>query len=701
MLTQPAHPILLVDDKIANLVSLEAALNQLSYPILTASSGEQALSLLLDRPVALVLLDIQMPGMDGHEVARLLQQHPHTRHIPLIFMSAVHADADAVRKSFAHGAIDFISKPIDSTLLLSKVGVLLEKEQQRQQLLELNQLLQQERTFYSSILATTAEGILVLSPDGLITYANPAACRLLGTELAQLTNQPWLNWIRCEPSPTSWQQSDFYRSWQLKLTFNVDDLSLLRDQYGPFPVALSCAPLSEPNQGLVVAFQDISAAKLMQQQLQQQALTDPLTGLLNRQGYLQALELAIARVDRNHQLLAVFFLDLNDFKRINDTFGHQAGDALLRGVAQRLRHGLRPYDQLARLGGDEFTILVDSLDSAEDAALIAENLIEHLAPPHEINQLHLSVGVSIGIAIYPECASNLEKLLQAADLAMYRAKTEGHNQYRFYTLEMNGRARARRMLEDSLRKAIDEQQFQFFYQPQFHLKTGKIRGFEALVRWLHPRAGTMEPQFFVPMLEEAGLIHQLGPWLIHHLCEKVCLWQQDWPQPVRVTLNLSAQQFAERNLLTIFEQALARFPLAAGVLELEITESLLVDAPESSQQLLRQLSELGIRIALDHFGTGYSSLAYLGHSSLHTLKIDRRFVSSCMSSATDAAIARSIIQLGHNLGLEIVAEGVENSAQLHWLQQMDCDAAQGYLLARAMPFDEARAFPLQIPLEFG
>lgn len=700
MNTDVLNPILLVDDQSSNLLSLEAILSQLRYPILTATSGEQALNLVLEHPVSLILLDIQMPGMDGHEVARLLREHPNTQYTPLIFMSAVHSDEQAVLKSFvAHGATDFVSKPVDSVLLLSKVRVLLEKEQQRQQLLQLNQVLAQERTFYSSILATTAEGIVVLSPEGQIQYANPAACQQLGTQIEQIQGSHWLDWLK-QPCPEAWQSTNFYRSLQLRLTLQLDDCTLLCRQTGPFPVSLSCAPLLEPNQGLVIAFQNIASMKLMQQQLQQQALTDPLTGLLNRQGYMQALELAIARVDRSRQLLAVFFLDLNDFKRINDTFGHQAGDALLRGVSQRLRHSLRPYDQLARLGGDEFTILIDSLESAEDAALIAENLLEHLLPPHQINQLYLSVGISIGIAIYPECAHSLEKLLQAADEAMYRAKTEGHNQYRFYTLEMNGRARARRMLEDSLRTAIDEQQFQFFYQPQFHLATGKLRGFEALIRWIHPRAGTMEPHFFVPKLEEAGLIHQLGPWLIHHLCEKVSLWQQDWQQPVRVTLNLSPQQFSERNLLKTLEQALQLNQVPAARLELEITESLLGEAPEKNQQLLQQLSELGVHIALDHFGTGYSSLAYLGHSPINTLKIDRCFISQCMSSSTDAAIACSIIQLGHNLGLEIIAEGVENTAQLNWLRQMGCNTVQGYLFAQAMSFDDARRFPQQIELPY-
>lgn len=687
--------VLLVDDRLENLISLAATLES-GHRLLMASSGEEALELLLKHDIALVLLDVQMPGLDGYEVARLMRGNPRTRHIPIIFITAVLRDEAAVLRGYEAGAIDFLTKPFSSLMLRNKVDVLLALEQSRRRLDSMNQALAQERAYYASILSTAAEGILVVGEDGLIRYANPSACRLLDTTAARLTDQPILTVL---PLPEGvWERSELFRYWQRGETYRLHDVNLRTPAGTSLPVMLSGAPLPPPHQGLVLVFQDNSVSKRLQEQLQRQAITDSLTGLRNRHGFLQALQSALARARRNGKVLSVLYMDLDGFKRINDAFGHQAGDAVLRAVSDRLRHVLRPYDTLARLGGDEFTVVLDSLEAAEDSALIADKILEVLQPPHEVNGLKLTVGASIGIATWPDCGDSVEQLVQAADTAMYRAKSEGRNQHRFFTQEMNGRARARLLLEESLRQAIAGEEFQLYYQPQIRLADGGVRGFEALLRWQHRTAGTVAPHLFVPALEDTGLINQLGPWLLAQACRQAGAWAPTLPPSACIALNLSPQQFASRDLVADVAQALERFNLVPAQLELEVTERSLIVDLEYTRQVLQQLRALGVRLAIDDFGTGYSSLAYLKQFEIDVLKIDRIFIANSQQSSKDAAIAQSIIQLGHNLGLEIIAEGVETPAQLAWLQAAGCDTVQGFIFAEALELAAAMRFPATVTL---
>lgn len=687
--------VLLVDDRLENLISLAATLEP-GHRLLMASSGEEALELLLKHDIALVLLDVQMPGLDGYEVARLMRGNPRTAHIPIIFITAVLRDEAAVLRGYEAGAIDFLTKPFSSLMLRNKVDVLLALEQSRRRLDAMNQALAQERAYYASILSTAAEGILVVGEDGLIRYANPSACRLLETTMASLTEQPVLTLLPAVEG--TWERSELFRHWQRGETYRLHDVSLRTPAGALLPVMLSGAPLPPPHRGLVLVFQDNSVSKRLQEQLQRQAITDSLTGLRNRHGFLQALQSALARARRNGKVLSVLYMDLDGFKRINDAFGHQAGDTVLRAVADRLRQVLRPYDTLARLGGDEFTVVLDSLDAAEDSALIADKILEILRPPHEVNGLMLTVGASIGIATWPDCGDSVEQLVQAADTAMYRAKSEGRNQHRFFTQEMNGRARARLLLEESLRRAIAGEEFQLYYQPQIRLQDGAVRGFEALLRWQHPSAGTVAPHLFVPALEDTGLINRLGPWLLAQACRQAQDWAPMLPAMACIAVNLSPQQFASRDLVADVAQALERFNLVPAQLELEVTERSLIVDVEYTRQVLRQLRGLGVRLAIDDFGTGYSSMAYLKQFEIDVLKIDRMFIANSQQSSKDAAIAQSIIQLGHNLGLEIIAEGVETPEQLAWLQSVGCDTVQGFVFAEPLELTAAMAFPATVAI---
>lgn len=437
------------------------------------------------------------------------------------------------------------------------------------------------------------------------------------------------------------------------------------------------------NRRCLACLHDVS--KSLQDQLDVQVVTDTLTGLLNRHGFTQALENELARAQRQHKLLPVLYVDLDGFKRINDAFGHIAGDNVLRTVAARMRDVLRPYDRVAHLGGDEFAILAEGVGSEDQIAHIAEKILDALVLPHTIKGLQITVGASVGIAVYPDSAKSADALMRAAGLAMQRAKSESRNSYRFYSVEMNGRARARLMLEQSLRRAIAEQEFELYFQPQMHVCSGHLRGFEALLRWRHVTAGMVQPGVFVPVLEEAGFINMLGPWIIDATCRQIADWQQVLPPQSCVALNLSSMQFAQRDLVASVAAAIKHHGIDPHQLELEVTESTLITDVEHTRLVLRQLRELGVRSAIDDFGTGYSSMAYLRQFEVDTLKIDKVFVSGLPRSGRDAAIAHSITQLGHNLGMEIIAEGVETLEQFDWLRSIGCDVAQGYYFSRPEP----------------
>ncbi|NQD36693.1 EAL domain-containing protein [Permianibacter sp. IMCC34836] len=691
--------LLLVDDRPENLASLEAVLEDGERQLLSAQSGEQALSLLLSHDVTLVLLDVQMPGMDGYEVARLMRAKARTRDIPILFITATERDERAMLRGYESGAIDYLYKPFSPDVLQRKVAVLQELQLSRQRLSLMNRNLDEARSYYAAILSTAAEGILVVDEQGIISYANPAACQLLDCPLIMLESEP-LQKLATAPDSNvvPWENSLFFQHWHKKMTYRAHDALLFSPTGQRLPVTLSSAPLPPPHRGLVVVFQDNRVPKQLQEQLLKQAITDSLTELFNRHGFLQALHAAVARSQRNSKSLAVLYLDLDGFKRINDTLGHAAGDQLLRRMAERLRRCTRSYDTLARLGGDEFTVILDGLDSPEDAARIAEKILETIVAPLELQGLQIAVSVSIGIATWPDCGDSVDALLQAADLAMYQAKSEGRNQYRFFTAEMNGRARARLLLEESLRQAVATEEFLLHYQPQLMLSDGRLRGFEALLRWQHHQAGLVSPAIFVPLLEETGLINSIGGWVIERACQQRQRWQAQFAGDLIISVNLSARQFGIAELVTQIARIVEQCQLRPNQLELEVTESSLMQDLEHSQRVLRELRQQGFRIAIDDFGTGYSSLAYLRQFEIDTLKIDRMFIANALTNGKDAAIVETLIQLSHHLGMEVVAEGVETTEQLRWLQSIDCDCVQGYLFAKPLPEAEASRYPGQVSL---
>lgn len=422
-----------------------------------------------------------------------------------------------------------------------------------------------------------------------------------------------------------------------------------------------------------------------QETLQRHAHFDALTNLPNRQLFADRLTLALAHAARERTMLAVVFIDLDRFKTIVDTLGHGVGDDILRQVADRLAARLPSEGTLARLGGDEFVALLPGMDRADKAAELAQSMLEALGPSFHSNGHELHVTTSIGISLYPYDGGDAETLLKNADTALYRAKEQGRNNYQLYMPAMNARSFERLALENSLRKALERQEFVLHYQPQVDTLTGEIVGLETLLRWQHPDLGTVYPSEFIGLAEETGLIVPLGAWALKNACAQARAWQTAGLPPVTIGVNLSARQFLDRQLIDTITQVLKETQLEPRWLELEITESTAMQNAEYSAVILKDLQQRGIRIAVDDFGTGYSSLSYLKAFPISTLKIDHSFVRDLSLNPDDAAIANAIIVLAHSLRLSVVAEGVETPAQARFLEARGCDRWQGYLFSRALP----------------
>ncbi len=548
----------------------------------------------------------------------------------------------------------------------------------------------------AAVFSATQEGIVITDLEGRVEAVNPAFCAITGYEEAELLgeNMRILKSNRQEPAfyQAMWQTLTLTGHWQGEIWNRRKDGEI-------YPEWLTISTVRDGDDApinYVGVFLDISQIKTSEQRLQHLAQHDPLTGLPNRQLFLSRLEHALERSARQQGGGAVLILDLDQFKHVNDSLGHPAGDELLQVVASRLRRSLRDQDTLARLGGDEFLILLEDQRDAQGAAVVADKLLQGLALPFHIssgNEVYM--GASIGICLYPQDGDHAATLIQHADSALYQAKALGRNNSCFYDEDQTRRADARLSLEAALRRGLENGEFRLHYQPQVDLLNGQLVGVEALVRWQRNDGVLVCPDDFIPLAEETGLILPLGDWVLEEACRQTQAWLAAGHGLERVAVNLSPLQFRQQDLVARIEAALARTGLAPTRLELEITESMLMDGGPADSDVARKLhalERLGIRLAIDDFGTGYSSLAYLKRFPLHVLKVDRSFVRDIQADPVSPKIVTAILDLGRNLELEIMAEGVENRAQRDFLLAHGCRTCQGFLYSRPIPAGELERY---------
>jgi diguanylate cyclase (GGDEF)-like protein/PAS domain S-box-containing protein len=546
---------------------------------------------------------------------------------------------------------------------------------------------------FQSLVQNASDAVAIVDTDGLMTYASPAASRVLGHDPATLVGTNALALVHPDDASAAralLADASVTPDQPIKIELR---LAAGGDEVRDFEV-IAINLMGEPAiQGIVMNYRDVSERKAFERELKRRAFHDELTGLPNRALFLDRLEHAIARTDRRATVIAVLFLDLDHFKVVNDSLGHDQGDVLLAAAGARLRASLRKGETLARLGGDEFTILLEDLASEEEAIAVAERVQASLEVPFVVEEHEIAITASIGIAVARRGRTAADTLLRNADLAMYRAKGDGRAGYRVFDDGMEAAARERLGLREDLRRGLDRDEFRVFYQPIVSLADRSIVEFEALVRWERPENGLIGPDTFIPVAEETGLIVPLGQWVLAEACRQAVEWRDRNPdRTLTMCVNLSTRQFQHPDLVADISATLARTGLAAASLKLEITESVAMKDAASTARTLGELAALGIRIAIDDFGTGYSSLSYLRKFPIDTLKIDRSFVTDLGHDAQGTAIAKSIIALARTLHVSVTAEGVETGLQETILRRIGCDLAQGYLFGRPLPAAEAGLF---------
>lgn len=540
----------------------------------------------------------------------------------------------------------------------------------------------------AAVFESTADGVIVTDTDRNIIAVNKAFTEISGySEGEALGKTP--SFRRSER-----QDEQFYRDmwaaiheqgrWQ-------GEIWNRRKNGEVYPEWMTISTVRDSGDNIsnyVAVFSDITNIKRSQMQLDHMAHHDPLTDLPNRTLLDDRLSQAINRARRHEERIGVLFIDLDRFKNVNDTLGHPTGDILLQDVAKRLQNLLREEDTVARLGGDEFILLIEDLEKTEVAEAIATKVIDALSRPFTIRSHELFIGASIGISIFPDNGNDAETLIKYADAAMYRAKEQGRNTYQFYTQELTQSAMERLELESALRRALARNEMELYYQPQVNLTSGAIIGAEALLRWHHPELGMVPPDKFIPLAEESGLITEIGDWVLANACRQAAEWSAHYKIFKRIAVNLSGVQVQRGDIADKVRRTLDQSGLLPHMLELEITESVLMQHPDIAARNLNGLREIGVELAIDDFGTGYSSLSYLKRFPLQILKIDRSFVMDVPNDANDTAITRAVIALGKSLQLKLIAEGVETEEQEHFLTREGCDIGQGYYYSRPLPVAE-------------
>lgn len=672
--------VLVVDDRQENLKAMEYILKHVNGQVVCASSGNDALKCLLKDEYAVVLLDVQMPDMNGFETAEIIRNNESTHNLPIIFVTAISKEQHYVDHGYELGAVDYLFKPFDPKILRYKVSVFIDLFRQRHLSVDLarkNQL----------ILDSVREGVIGIDISGTITFSNPAAEELLCSEKRTLVHTAIHSYISEYGSEIAWVDSPIYETCMSGDIFSRSGMRFVSQDQRMFPVECIVSSMKRKDntlEGFVMVFSDITDRVKAEQKLAELAEYDPLTGLANRRLFYRLLPIIISKSKRLGHDVALLFIDVDHFKAVNDTLGHLAGDLLLTQVAGRLKSCTRESDTVVRLGGDEFTLILEGDVSEDVLSSFAANLIEKMSEPFQLNHNKVQCTVSVGISVSSQGDVSAAELIRSADVAMYDAKTQGRNTFKFFDEGLSQKISYRSKIETSFGEALNMQELYLVYQPKISLLNNRLIGFESLLRWQSGQHGNVSPADFIPVAEESGHINELGLWVLEEACQQLRQWLDAGllTKGSALSVNFSTKQLNNPQFLLKLEEVLGKWGVEPSFIDVELTETTLISNPDAIIPLLRVLSEMGMTISVDDFGTGYSSLNYLKLLPIHNLKIDKSFISDLFRDANSEIITRSIINLAHNLGLKVIAEGIETREQKEFLEHYNCDVGQGYFFSK-------------------
>lgn len=706
--------ILIVDDVPTNITVLTEIL-MADYKMVCATNGKDALKLALGSVPDLILLDIMMPEMDGYEVCRQLKSDDRTNTIPLIFLTARNEEADEV-KGLELGAVDYISKPFSPVILRHKVRIHMELKRHRDNLEEMIQertieiskshhklhqetaeriqvqkALIEQRAYFLQLFENSPQAIMIVEPDGKVVEANKGFEKIFGYAVNEIKGLYSKNLI--VPQDMVAEDETFHQNILSGKTIHKETFRSHKNG-NLIPVAFMGYPARVKDQieGLFILYQDISERKRFEAQMLHQSFHDALTGMPNRALLMERLKRSLERSKRREDYrFAVLMIDLDNFKSVNDSLGHLAGDKFLVQFSDQIKQCIRSTDTIARMGGDEFAVLVEEFDNLNQIFKIAKRIVNIGESGFFIERNEVKINASIGIVIETKSYTCAENIIRDADIAMYRVKETGKSRFRIFKKKMHKITLESIKMQNELRHAIDHNELVLFYQPIVSAATQDLIGFEALVRWQHPVKGLVGPNLFIPLAEETDLILPLGRFVIREACRQLKYWHDAIPDGKRLTMsvNISTKQFMDGELTNFIIQILEENELAPECLNLEITESLLIKKAKSMMSKLAILKKHGIKVVLDDFGTGYSSLSYIQDFQIDSIKIDRSFINDMDGDDGSIEIVKTILALCRNLGLGVVAEGVERRTQLDILKQLNCEKIQGFYFSKPVDKDQA------------
>lgn len=682
-----ANVVLIAEDnnEIRELVCTE--LEAEGFKVISVTNGKEAVSKSRSLKPDVIVMDLVMPVMNGFEAIERLKDDDTTRHIPII-VGTVSEEKEDIVKSFEAGAIAYTSKPYFMPELKARINSVLKSKKHYDNLMA-------AEGKYRLLVENANEAIIVIQ-DGLLTFFNATASELVDFPESELASKPFVEFVHSQDREEVYEHHA--RILLGKRACPAQSFRIIsKDDNLKWVEAKGVLIDWEGRPATLHFIADITARKRAEEEMRFLAFYDCLTGLPNRLMFNEHMNQALAYAKRNGTLLATLFLDLDHFKRVNDSLGHHLGDLLLQAVGERLLRIIRKSDivarnvddicntNVARFGGDEFVLLLTNIQQAPDAAKVAQRILYTISDAFALDDHQLTVTTSIGISLYPYDGEDSETLIKNADKAMYHAKSLGRNNYQFYADYMKGITPERVTLRVDLRQALEDEELTLYYQPQLAIDTRTIVGTEALIRWQHANLGVVTPAEIIPLAEEIGLIEPISRWVLQTACLQQLDWKKTGIAPMRMAVNLSGLLFKRQKLVELIPQVLEETGVDPSYLEIEVAESSLLEMSKTAVEALRHLKEMGVRIAVDDFGTGYTSLHHLKNYPLDVLKIDRSFIREIPDNTDSATIVSASIAMAHSLNLEVVAVGVESEKQLDFLQERGCDLMQGYLFSPPLP----------------